>query len=115
VELEKKLKLDTILSTSNVAKVLLDADLETIGQYVHEGFTTDKASRSAWEEKVDDWTRLALQVAEIKTTPWPNAANVKYPLITTAALQFSARAYPALLPGTNPVRGRVIGYDDTGE
>lgn len=115
MELNKKLTLETILAGGNLAEKFTDEDLDTIGVHVHDGYSLDKDSRSGWEDKIDEWTKLALQVAEAKTTPWPGAANVKYPLITTAALQFSARAYPALLPGTSPVRGRVVGYDDTGE
>ena len=114
MEIDKKLSLETILSGDNLAELLPDDDLDIIGEYVHEGYLTDKKSRESWEGKVDEWTSLALQVVEEKSFPWPNAANVKYPLITTAALQFSARAYPALLPGTNPVRGRVVGYDKDG-
>ena len=114
MELTKKLTLNTILSGGNLAEKFLDEDLDTIGSIVHDGYSLDKESRTGWESKIDEWTDLALQVAETKTTPWPGAANVKYPLITTAALQFSARAYPALLPGTSPVRGRVVGYDRDG-
>lgn len=114
MELDKKLTLETILGGGNLAEKLSDDDLEYIGNRVHDGYMLDKNSRAGWEVKVDEWTKLALQIAETKTTPWVGAANVKYPLITTAALQFSARAYPALLPGTSPVRGRVIGYDSDG-
>ena len=115
MELDKKLKLEEILSGQNLAELLYDKDLGQIGTHVCEGYTNDKQSREGWEGKLDEWTKLALQVAEQKTTPWPGAANVKYPLITTAALQFNARAYPALLPGTSPIRGRVVGFDKTGE
>jgi chaperonin GroES len=114
MELEKNLSLDKILNSVNLAEDLYDSDLDSIGQMVHEGYTTDLRSRASWEDKIEDWTKLALQIPEEKTFPWVGAANVKYPLITTAALQFSARAYPALLPGTKPIRGRVIGYDEDG-
>ena len=114
MELDKKLTLKTILAGGNLAEKFTDDDLETIGSRVHEGYTIDKDSRMGWEDKIDEWTNLALQVAEQKSSPWVGCANVKYPLITTAALQFSARAYPALLPGTSPVRGRVVGYDHDG-
>jgi hypothetical protein len=46
-------------------------------------------------------------------TPWPNAANVKYPLIITAAIQFAARAYPAIVDGANVVKGKVQGQPTT--
>jgi len=111
MELDKKLSIDRILSSVNIAEELYDNDLETIGAEVCDGYDNDCLSRKTWEDNVDKWTTLALQVAESKTFPWPNAANVKYPLITTAALQFSARAYPALIPSVNAVRGRVIGFD----
>ena len=109
-----KFKIETLLASSNIAELLEEKDLEGIGQEVCDGYELDKRSRDGWEQKIEDWTRLALQVAETKTSPWVGAANVKYPLITNAALQFSARAYPALLTGPNVVRGRVIGFDEDG-
>ena len=114
IKLDKPISMDRILKSENLAEVLSDNDLDVIGSSVCEGYRIDKDSRIEWEDNITEWTDLALQVAEDKMFPWPGAANVKYPLITTAALQFSARAYPSLLPGTNPVRGRVIGYDPTG-
>ena len=114
MELESTLKIEKILASGNIAEELYDSDLDTIGSEVCEGYDNDCRSRATWEDNVEKWTNLALQVAESKTFPWPGAANVKYPLITTAALQFSARSYPALIPGYNAVRGRVIGYDTDG-
>jgi chaperonin GroES len=114
IDLETTLKIDKILSSENLVNDLSEKDLNSISKLVCEGYETDKQSRQEWEDKIEEWTNLALQVAEKKMFPWPNAANVKYPLITTAALQFSARAYPALLPGMQPVRGRVIGFDTDG-
>lgn len=43
---------------------------------------------------------------------WVGNSNVIYPLITTASIQFAARAYPAIIPGRNVVKGVVIGSDD---
>jgi chaperonin GroES len=56
-----------------------------------------------------------MQVREPKNYPWPNASNVKYPLLSTAAMQFNARAYPSLIPSDGKVvKGKYIGKDDTG-
>ena len=72
-------------------------------------------SRADWEKCLDDWTNLALQVKEEKTFPWPGASNVKYPLLSTAAMQFNARAYPSLVPSTGDlVKCMTIGYDKEG-
>jgi chaperonin GroES len=48
---------------------------------------------------------------EPKTSPWVGASNVKFPLVTIAALQYQARAYPALIPDTSIVKCRVLGDD----
>jgi hypothetical protein len=40
---------------------------------------------------------LAEQVWEKKSFPFENAANVKYPLISTSAIQFAARAMPEFI------------------
>lgn len=114
-ELEYAIDLLDILEADNIAEILDPDDLKTIGMEVVEGFNTDKESRTEWEERNNKALDLALQVVEPKNTPWPNAANVKYPLLSTASLQFAARAYPALIPGPNVVKGRVVGYDTTGE
>lgn len=115
MELSKKIKLDKIIGHTNVAELLTDDDLCEVGSECHDGYENDKKSRENWEMAMDEWMELALQNQDHKTYPWPGAANIKYPLISTAALQFSARAYAALLPGTNLVKGRVIGKDETGE
>lgn len=114
MELDTKLSLNTIINSVNIAEKLSEDDLNTIADYVHTGYSVDEQSRKGWKDAVEEWIKQAIQAKEQKNTPWPNAANVKFPLITTAALQFSARAYPALLPGVSPVRGRVIGYDPEG-
>ena len=59
--------------------------------------------------------KLALQTATPKTYPWPGAANIKYPLLTTAAIQFAARAYPAIVAGKDVVKAKVIGADKDGK
>jgi chaperonin GroES len=42
---------------------------------------------------------------------WCGNSNVIYPLMTTAAIQFAARAYPAIIRDRNVVKGTVIGDD----
>jgi chaperonin GroES len=115
VELNTKLKLKEIVKSPNVAELLDEEDLETIGRCVVSDWEVDKNSRSDWEEKTAMAMKLATQIAEEKTFPWAGAANVKFPLVTIAALQYSSRAYPMLIPGTNVVKARVIGVDATGE
>ena len=100
----------------NIADSLDDEKLDKIGVQVVEGYLTDLTSRSQWEKKYDDWIKLATLVTEQKSYPWNKASNVKYPLIATAAMQFSARAYPTLIPSNGKVvLAEVIGKDLQGE
>lgn len=110
------MKLQKILESSNLAADLSDDKLIEIGNDVVSGYETDLESRKPWEKDLKNWTELALQVASDKTYPWPNAANIKYPLLATAAMQFAARAYPTLIPSNGKVvKCKVIGSDPTGE
>ena len=102
------------ISTANIADHLDEEKLASIGLEVVEGYEADEDSRTEWQERAGKWMSLALQVVEKKNFPWPQAANIKFPLLTIAALQFNARAYPALLPDHRPVKGEVIGYDQQG-
>ena len=102
------------LDKANLAEDLDQRTLDTIGRTVKEGYDTDKRSRSDWEDRNEEYLKLATQVVEAKNTPWPGAANIKFPLLSTAIQAFAARAYPALVPNANPVRGRIVGYDEDG-
>lgn len=110
------MNLEKILSSVNVADDLEKDQLKKIGNQVVDGYDSDKASRKPWEDDLKVWTELALQVSSEKTYPWPKAANIKYPLLATAAMQFAARAYPTLVPSNGKVvKCKVIGTDPTGE
>lgn len=108
--------LRAILEATNIAEKLDEDKLRKIGRDAFEGYDQDKLSRQHWEQQVEEWTKLATQVREDKTFPWPRASNVKYPLLTTAAMQFAARAYPSLVPSDGKVvKSKVIGKDPNGE
>jgi len=104
MELDVKLNINKIINSPNIADMLDDRDLITIGFRVINEFNLDKESRSQWEKRVENAMKLALQVAEAKSFPWTNASNIKFPLVTIAALQFHSRAYPALIPSQDLVK-----------
>lgn len=106
--------INSYITQINIADHLDKTELDKIGKKIIEWFDEDKGTRKDWEEKNDRWMKLATQVSELKTYPWPGAANVKFPLLTTAAMQFAARAYPSLVPGPRLVNGLVIGRDIDG-
>ena len=109
------LTIEKILNSVNLAEDIDEKKLAEILSDAETGYKEDKESRKEWETRQDMYMDLALQVVESKNTPWANAANVKYPLITTATMQFGARAYPGLIPGPQIIKGRVSGFDPTGQ
>lgn len=109
-------KIWELQDAKNVADLIDDEDLDDIGRRAVEGYNIDKESRvnGGWDDRTEASIKLALQIAEEKTYPWKDASNVKHPLVTIAAMQFSARAYPALVKAPDLVKYRVNGIDPSG-
>lgn len=97
--------------TKNIADELDEGTLSAIGMRVTEEYEIDKQSRKDWMERAEAAIKLAAQVTEPKTTPWEGSSNVCFPLIGMASIQFSARAYPAIIAGNDVVKGISFGDD----
>lgn len=121
-----------ILQIDNLAEHLPSEVVQKIGHDCLENFQLDWDSRTnssdgdgqsggknsgpeTWEQKYDRYLDMAMQVRKTKTFPWPGAANVKIPLLTTACIQFNARSYPVIVDGSNVVKGKVLGPDPEGQ
>ena len=98
-----------VIKAKNIANLLTPDECSRVANEVVDGYKNDKSSRSQWETDYAAAMQLALQITGIKTEPWENASNVKFPLITIAALHFHAKAYPMLIPGPDVAKCRVIG------
>lgn len=113
---------DAALSDTNLARKLKNKKtkdgsllLDIIGEEVFSGWDKDEESRRGWMDRNNEWLKLAVLVSEKRSFPWPNSSNVKYPLLATAAMQFSARAYPALVPADGQVvKAKVYPKDPDG-
>jgi chaperonin GroES len=105
--------LNAALSEANLAKKLSKSKkgketLAKMGQEIVKGFSADVESGKEWTKMNKEWLDMALLIRKPKSFPWPKASNTKYPLLATAAMQFSARAYPALVPADgNVVKAKV--------
>lgn len=100
----------------NIADLIEKSQLDAIGQRVLKEYAIDEASRKTWLESV----KTALETAgqekgDAKNWPFTGAANVKYPLLTTASIQFAARAYPAIVRGDEPAEIKINGQDRDGQ
>lgn len=114
-EAEEALTLARILAhKGNLAELLTEPELTAIGQRVVGDAEIDDGSRGDWIKLYDRSLDVAMQVRKAKNRPWVGASNVMYPLLTTASIQFQARAYPVIVDGSNLVKGRVLGPDPDG-
>jgi chaperonin GroES len=114
--LSSYLKLDSAaILAANLCDRFSDDDLKKIGEECWDGYDRDERSRSSWLRRNEAGMDLAMQIQKDKTFPWPGCANVAFPLVTIAAMQFHARAYPAIINGTDLVKVKTFGDDPTGE
>jgi chaperonin GroES len=115
LKLDGKVTLTQALTQSpNIATRFSEEDRKRIATHVFNGYKQDKFSRRKWEKRSQAALNLALQHVEGKTWPWPGCSNVAVPLITIASVQFHAKSYPAIIPGSNIVQYRVAGTDPDG-
>lgn len=109
-----KLSLDELKSSTNIADLLSEGQLHDIGQQVINGYKIDEDSRAEWKEVVDKAMDIAKQKIEPKNTPWPNASNIKFPLISEACIQFAARVMPEIIQNDKVVKANTVGQDPDG-
>lgn len=114
VEIEREVTLAEVLEASNIVPLLDKQDVRRIGHQALEEYETDLGTCTDYHARLDRAMDVAMQVKKAKTFPWPNASNVCYPLLTQAAVQFQARAYPAIVDGGRVVKARVLGPDEDG-
>lgn len=100
------------IKSKNIAADLEEQVLNTIGQTVRREYDVDWQSCAEWRDKTEKAMELAMQVSKQKSYPWPKASSIVFPLLTSAAYSFAARAYPAIINNRNVVKGVVVGNDD---
>ena len=115
MEFNPKYDITKLQDSENINEMLSEDESAYIGRRVVEGYDADERSRDKWREKMQDSLELALQVTKQKTYPWAGAANVKFPLLTIASLQFASRAYPALVKAPQVAKMRKTGDDLQGQ
>lgn len=101
-----------LAEAKNLCDAVDEARLGQLAQSVIEGYAIDEASMADWKERMQRGLDLAMLTKGDKNYPWDGAANIRFPLITSAALQYNARAYPAIVPSTDVVKVSVQGADD---
>lgn len=107
--------LDVIRKSDNLTGQLSKSELADIAQQVVKGYDIDVTSRDHWQKIIDKVLPIAQQLMSEKNTPWPNASNVKFPLITMACVDYASRTLPELIPNGDIVKLNVNGADPKGD
>jgi chaperonin GroES len=104
-------------TNGDISHIFSAAKLAEIGERCVASYERDKSDRQPWEDTAREAIAACSQeevekASGLKDYPWPGAANMKWPLLTIASMQFNARMYPAVIKGDEAVLCKVIGNDD---
>lgn len=112
---KNKKEIYDLYNSVNIAEDLDESTRRKITDLVIDEFEEDKSSCGEIEEITKLAMDIAMQVMEDRTTPWPGASSVKYPLITGAAIQSAARMYPEVIRNGRAAEAKALGPDPDGE
>jgi chaperonin GroES len=113
-QLKQTFKLEDIITLPNIAEKMDEEDLSRLASEVISSVDLDIQSRSDWERLTEKALDLIELKHEMKHNPWPNASSVKYPLVSTAVIQFASRQMPTLIRNGKVAEVQVIGSDPDG-
>ena len=85
------------------SKITGEQVLKEMGDIVIDEFEMDLTSRQAWANNAGKILKLFASYSEPKTFPWSGCSNVKLPVITISSIQFQARAFESLIPGSESI------------
>lgn len=103
-----------VIKAPNLTDRFSDEDLKVIGERCLNRYQRDSKSRERWVQRSEGAIELAMQVQKDKNFPWAGCSNIIFPLVTIAALQFHARAYPVIVSGDKVVKCKTVGPDPQG-
>ena len=93
----------------NLADLLPDDVLGSLGSELYENYMQYKASRKDWEDGYTKGLDLLGFKYENRSQPFTNASGATHPVLAEAVTQFQAHAYKELLPATGPVHTQIMG------
>ena len=93
----------------NIAELLPDDVLGSIGSELNENYMQYKTSRKEWEDTYIKGLDLLGFKYVNPTQPFQGASGATHPVLAEAVTQFQAQAYKELLPAMGPVRTQTLG------
>ena len=93
----------------NIADLLDDEVLNSIGSELVGAYTDDRRTRAPWEKAYTKGISLLGLNIEERSQPWAGASGVFHPILTEAVIKFQAEAMVETFPAAGPVLTRTIG------
>ncbi len=93
----------------NLADLLPEDVLGSLGSELYENYMQYKASRKDWEDAYTKGLDLLGFKYENRSQPFTNASGATHPVLAEAVTQFQAHAYKELLPANGPVHTQIMG------
>jgi len=94
---------------ANLAELLPDEVLHTIGSELYDNYQDYKNSRKDWEHSYTKGLDLLGFKYEESSEPFRGASGATHPVLAEAVTQFQSLAYKELLPSQGPVRTQIVG------
>lgn len=102
-------------ASGDISGIFDSQKLVDIGAKVVADYERDLSERKEWEDVARDALAACSQEEQDKADknfPWAGASNMRWPILTIAAMQFNARMLPAVIKGDEAVLCKVIGNDN---
>jgi hypothetical protein len=96
---------------ANLAEVLEDKVLASMGSELQTEIENDKGSRKDWEKAYVTGLKLMGLQYEERTEPWNGASGVFHPMITEAVVRFQSEMIMETFPAQGPVRTTIWGKE----
>jgi len=93
----------------NLAEVIPDNYLQSIGAEILEDIRIDKDSRKEWDQTITDGMALLGMKIEERTEPWKGACGIFHSLLSEAAIKFQSEMIMETFPATGPVHTKMVG------
>jgi len=112
---DRSFRITDLPRAGNIAKLLDKQRLTDIAGLVWDEYDIDKRSRDSKETEWDRAAEAFKLERTVKSFPFQNASNVKFPLLLTSAVQFASRAMPAVVHDGKVAKGKPVGEDPGGQ
>lgn len=104
--------MDGIEFDSNLAEIIEERDLSSIGSDILAMVDADIQSRKDWVDMYVDGLDVLGMKYERRTEPWEDACGVYSTLLTEAAVRFQSETIIETFPASGPVKTQIVGAID---